>query len=586
MYDLKITGGTVVDGSGTPGRVADVGIRADRVVDIGPNLGAARESIAADGRIVAPGFVDVHTHYDAQVFWDSSLSPSCYHGVTTIIGGNCGFSIAPLNAEAGSYLLPMLARVEGMPQSTLRAGVPWDWHSFGEYLARIERRLAVNAGFMVGHSALRRVVMGPRATGEKATPQDMEQMIALLRRSLSEGGLGFSTTVSVSHNDAQGQPVPSRFATREELLTLAAIVKEFEGTTLELLPNLSFDQATIELLTDFSLAGQRPVNWNVLSLGGTDAQSVALVNRQLSATDYARARGAEVIALTFAGPATVRVNLLSGFIFDALNDWAPLFRLSPPERMQRLRDATYRASLEDSARRTEGPIGRFARWEVFRVVEVHSAANRSYVGREVGEIAQQQGKRPFDVMIDLALADGLKTSFMPPPGGTDAASYRLRAKLWTDDRTVVGASDAGAHMDMIDTFAFTTQLLAKSRELELLTVEEGVRQLTSVPARMVGLRERGELRPGWKADVVVFDPESVACGPTYTRFDLPGTTEGRLYADAVGISEVIVNGQRIVKGGTLTEARPGTVLRSGRDTYTVKLGARTSEEEEHVRGQR
>jgi N-acyl-D-aspartate/D-glutamate deacylase len=370
--------------------------------------------------------------------------------------------------------------------------------------------------------------------------------------------------------------VPSRFATREELLTLGAVVQDFEGTTLELLPNLSFDQATIELLTDFSLAGQRPVNWNVLSVGGTDAESVALVNKQLAATDHARAHGGEVIALTFAGPPTVRVNLLSGFIFDALDGWAPLFRLTPSERTLRLRDAKYRAELEESARRTQGPIGRFARWEVFRVVEVHSVANRPFVGRTVGEVAQQQGKRPFDAMLDLALADDLKTSFMPPPGGTDEASYRLRAKLWADDRTVVGASDAGAHMDMIDTFAFTTQLLAKSRELGLLPIEQAVRQLTSVPARLVGLRERGELRPGWNADVVVFDPNTVACGPTYTRFDLPGTTEGRLYADAIGVADVVVNGQRVVKGGALGAARPGTVLRSGRDTYTVKLNGHSS----------
>ena len=574
MYDLKISGGTVLDGSGARGQVADVGIREGRIVDIGPALGAARETLSAEGKIVAPGFVDVHTHYDAQVFWDPTLSPSCYHGVTTVIGGNCGFSIAPLNPEAGNYLLPMLARVEGMPQETLKAGVPWDWQSFGDYLGRIENRIAVNAGFMVGHSAVRRVAMGERATGEQATADDMQRMKSLVTRSLKEGALGFSTTVSPTHNDAEGRPVPSRHATREELLALASLVKDFEGTMLELLPNLNFDEGTAELLTDFSLAGARPVNWNVLALGGSDEASVARAKKQLAATDYARARGAEVIALTFAGAPTIRINLVSGFVFDALNGWAPLFRLPLAERMQRLRDSAYRTQLDESAKTSQGTFGRLACWETFRIVEVHSAANRDFVGKTVGDIAKAQNKRPIDALIDIALADELKTSFMPPAGGEDDDTYRLRAKLWTDNRTVVGASDAGAHMDMIDTFAFSTQLLGKSRQLELIPIEEAVRQLTSVPARLAGLRERGELRVGWHADVVVFDPATVGCGPVYTKFDLPGTREGRLYADALGIPHVIVNGKTIVRDGALMPARPGTVIRSGRDTYTVKLQGR------------
>ena len=217
MFEVLIRGGLVVDGSGGPAREADVALEGGRIARIGRIDEPARETIEAAGRIVAPGFIDVHTHYDAQAFWDPMLSPSSFHGVTTVVGGNCGFSIAPLSPDAGEYLMRMLARVEGIPLESLREGVPWDWASFGDYLTGLDGRLAVNAGFMVGHSALRRVVMGERAVGHEATPSEIEAMNALLRASLGEGGLGFSSTRSVAHNDADGQPVPSRHASREEL---------------------------------------------------------------------------------------------------------------------------------------------------------------------------------------------------------------------------------------------------------------------------------------------------------------------------------------------------------------------------------
>ena len=210
MLDLKITNGRLIDGTGAPARSGDVGVRDGRIVALGSVDEDARETLDAAGRVVSPGFVDIHTHYDAQVFWDGTVSPSCYHGVTTVIGGNCGFSIAPLSDTAGEYLMHMLARVEGMPLESLREGVPWSWRSFGDYLDLLEGKLGVHAGFMVGHSAIRRVVMGERAVGHEATPEELEQMVALLRRSIQEGGIGFSTTISPTHNDGDGQPVPSR----------------------------------------------------------------------------------------------------------------------------------------------------------------------------------------------------------------------------------------------------------------------------------------------------------------------------------------------------------------------------------------
>jgi N-acyl-D-aspartate/D-glutamate deacylase len=310
MLDVAITGGTIVDGTGAPARRGDLGIRGGRIAAIGSVSEAARQTIDARGKVVAPGFVDVHTHYDAQVFWDATLSPSPFHGVTSIVGGNCGFSIAPLSDSAGDYLMRMLARVEGMPLESLRVGVPWDWRSFGEYLDRLERRIAVNAGFMVGHCALRRVAMGERAVGHEATPAELDAMRALLAASLREGGLGFSSTISPTHNDGEGQPVPSRHASRAELIALAHVVRDFPGTTLEFLPGVSvFGDEQKALMTELSLAANRPLNWNVLS---PSADNRDYVEAQLSATDYARARGAEVIALTVPQAMTIRINLLSG----------------------------------------------------------------------------------------------------------------------------------------------------------------------------------------------------------------------------------------------------------------------------------
>ncbi len=569
MLDVVIRGGTLVDGSGEAPRQGDLGIRDGRIVALGTVDEEAREEIDARGKVVAPGFVDIHTHYDAQAFWDGTLSPSPFHGVTTVVGGNCGFSIAPLSPEAGDYLMRMLARVEGMPLESLQVGVPWDWSSFGEYLDKLEGKLSVNAGFMVGHSAIRRVVMGERAVGEEATPEELAEMVALLRTSLAEGGMGFSSTISRTHNDADGQPVPSRHASKEEILTLARQVRDFEGTTVEFLPGVDWGQDEKEYMADISLAANRPVNWNVLA---PTTMSADMVEHQLNATDVARARGAEVIALTVPQPMTVRINLHGGFVFDALYGWAHLFRMPIEERKTFLKDPANRAKLDADAKNEESGIFRaLAVWENMTIDQVRNPDLQKYRGRNIGEIAKELGKQPFDTMLDIALEDDLHTYFMPPTMGNDEDSWKLRGKVWQDDRAVIGASDAGAHLDMIDTFAFTSQVLGNGvREFGVISLEEAVRQLTDVPARLYGVRERGRLEVGWHADVVVFDPATVGLGETYTKFDLPAGA-GRLYAEAKGIDHVFANGVEIVRDNADTGARPGTILRSGRDTDTVEV---------------
>ncbi len=574
MLDLKISGGTIVDGTGAPGFTGDVGIRDGRIVAIGKVDEAARESIDATGRIVAPGFVDVHTHYDAQVFWDPKLSPSCYHGVTTVVGGFCGFSIAPITPAAADYIKPMLARVEGMPLDTLDKAVPWNWESFGEYLGLLDGKIGLNAGFFAGHSPIRRIVMGERAVGEKATPEDLEKMKALLDASLSQGALGFSTTVAPTHNDGDGNPVPSRWADHDEFCELARVVSRHEGTGLEFLPDVKFDENTAKLLTDFSIAGQRPVNWNVLIVTGRpDAAEMA--EHQLSISNYARERGGEIIALTVPVTPDVFMNLRTGFVFDALPGiWREVFKWPVEQRIEKFRDPAFRKQLAADAATVDQAtlmkaIGAF---EAYLIMGTHKEENKHLVGRRIGEIARERGVEPIDALLDLALDEDLNTLFRPEHGGHDRKTFEIRGKLWADDRTLIGASDAGAHLDLIDTFAFSTNVLQLGvREHKVISLEQAIHKMTQRPAAYFGLIDRGLIANGYHADIVVFDAATVGRGPTYYRYDIPGGSDFRLYADAQGIDHVIVNGTEIVRKGEHTGKLPGTVLRSGKDTRTVAM---------------
>ena len=575
---LAIRGGTVVDGTGAPPVRADVVIEGERVAAIGPDAGRAAGGdatvIDAGGMLVTPGFVDLHTHYDAQLFWDPNASPSPLHGVTTVLGGNCGFSLAPLAPEHADYISRMMARVEGMPLAALRAGLPWDWSSFGEWLGHLDGRIAVNAGFLVGHSTLRRLVMGERAVGGAADArQTSRPWRRALHAALAEGALGFSTSQVHTHNDGDGQPVPSRAASREEMERLAAAVRDHDGTTVELIvPGClnGFTEEEVDFLATMSLLADRPVNWNVL---GVSAMNPDNGWNQLAAGTAAAARGATVVALTLPHTMQLRLSFEHGAILDGLPGWREVFALPPAERMAAFSDPETRRRLDAGAQSEEAGILRhLAVWDRLIFEETFAPENADAEGRTVGEVARARGVAPFDALLDVVVADGLRTGLRPPIGESEE-DWVLRAQTWQDERAIVGGSDAGAHLDTMCGAIYSTSMLGDGvRARGLLSWEQAVRQLTDVPARLYGLRDRGRLVPGAFADVVVFDPATIGHGAVRTRDDLPGGAS-RLYAEAVGVGHVLVNGTEIVREGAFTGAVPGRVLRSGRDTVTVHAGS-------------
>jgi len=570
MLDLLIRDAEIVDGTGAPARHGDVGVSDGRIVAVGNVDDPAAKTVDAQGQTLAPGFVDLHTHYDAQLFWDPTASPSVQHGVTTVFGGNCGFTLAPAASDQRDYLTRMLARVEGMPLDALRAGLDWEWSSFGDWLGRLDGRTAVNAGFLVGHSALRLAAMGSDAVGGEATPEQIEKMVAVLHDALDAGALGLSTSQSPTHNDGAGQPVPSRGASREELVALASGLRDHPGTTLEAIIAgclSGFTDEDIALLTDMSVAADRPVNWNLL---GVTAANPTGHERQLRAFDASAQRGGRVVALTLPQAMKIRLSFLTGFVLDGLPGWRDTMHLPVPERLAALADPQVRRRLAEGASSKEaGMLRGLAQWDRLVLVETFAAENADATGRSVGEVAAARGGEPFDTLLDIVIADELRTGLSPPLTGDDAADWRARAEVWRHPGAVIGGSDAGAHLDMMCGAIYTTSLLGHGvREHQVVTLEEAVRLVTDVPARFYGLVERGRITPGWHADLVLFDPATIDHGPERTRYDLPAGAP-RLVADAYGISSVLVGGVEVCRDGVATGAMPGTVLRSGRDTETV-----------------
>ena len=570
MLDYVIRSGTVIDGTGGPARTADVAISDGRIAAIGavPEPGATE--FDATGLMVVPGVVDPHTHYDAQLFWDPTASPSNVHGVTTVIGGNCGFTLAPINAEDADYIRRMMAKVEGMPLAALEQGVPWTWSTFGEYLGALEGNLGVNAGFLVGHCALRRKVMGAARADEVATDAEIAAMRALLAESLAAGGLGFSSSQSRTHSDGDGRPISSRHADRREMLAFCEEVGAHEGTTLEYITNGcldAFSDEEVDLMTTMSTTAQRPINWNVLTV---DARSADRIEHQLAASSTAAAAGGQIVALTMPTLVPMNMSFRTHCALFLIPGWGEVMGLPLEERMAQLADPAVRSLLDERARSKEAGVFRgLAHWGTYIIGDTYAPANDGCAGRVVDDIAAERGASTFDTLLDIVLADDLRTVLWPNTDDGDETTWTMRAEIWRDPRAMVGGSDAGAHLDRMCGSNYPTAFLEDClRGRRLVPVEQAVHMMTDQPAQLFGLRERGLVAEGYAADLFVFDPATIASEPARLVHDLPGDAP-RLIAASVGVVRVMVNGVETVRDGSPTGAVPGSLLHSGRDTASV-----------------
>lgn len=576
MLDHLIRGATVVDGTGAPSYVADLGVRDGRIAVIAEPGTLTEEAVTSEdatGLVLAPGFVDPHTHYDAQLFWDPYATPSMNHGVTTVAGGNCGFTLAPLHPDRpddADYTRRMMSKVEGMALKALEEGVDWSWSTFREYLDALEGRIAVNAGFMVGHCALRRHVMGADAVGGQPGPAQLDAMLRLLHDAMDAGAWGLSTTRSTTHSDGDGKPVASRHALPEELLALSRAVGEHEGTQLEAIVAGCLDQFSddeIDLLVDMTAAAGRPLNWNVLTI---DAAVPERVPRQLVPSERARRAGGRVVALTMPILTPMNMSLGTFCALDLIPGWGEILSLPVPERIERLRDASTRAEMLSRADSKEaGVFRRLADFGRYVIGDTYSAANEGLSGRVVRDIAAERGQDPFHCLVEICAADELRTVLWPMPTDNDPDSWALRQRTWQHEDVLLGGSDAGAHLDRMCGAPYTTRFLGDClRGRKLVPLEQAVKMLTDDPAQLFGLRDRGRIQEGFHADLVLFDPERIDAGPATLVHDLPGDSP-RLDSKAIGIVSVRVNGVETLRDDKVTGAVPGTVLRSGRDTRTV-----------------
>ena len=552
-----LRGGTIVDGTGAPGYRGDIAFADGRVVAIGDDVGPGDRTIDVTGLVVAPGFIDIHTHYDAQVFWDPALTPSCFHGVTTVVAGNCGFSIAPTRAGDRDVITHTLEKVEDMDPASLDAGIPWDFESFPEYLASVAQHGTVlNFAAYIGHTPLRIYVMGAEASDRAAEPAEIEEMARLVTEAMEAGACGFATSFAVTHLGADGRPIPSRVATRAEIDALCRAVSDSRRGVVGI--NGVSDDLHFNDIYDLQSELDVPITFTALLTSDTGAHLKALAMHRAG-----RDKGSLVWPQVSPRPLTFSMTMVEPFTLNT----SPVFAELMPQSLEARRAAYGDRGFRDrvtAAWRSGKAGGIPPRWETYEIME--STANPQLVGRRLVDIAAERQAHPFDALLDLALAE------------TDLHHLRVKALLANDDEAGVavllreeqctlGLSDAGAHVGQLCDAPLPTDLLARwVREKDVLTIEQAVNKLSKVQADLFGFADRGVLRAGMAADIVVFDPATVAPGPLRRVRDFPANAE-RLTADRpVGMHHLFVNGTHVLADGALrsdaVEARPGVVVSS------------------------
>ncbi|MDA7784750.1 amidohydrolase family protein [Pseudomonadales bacterium] len=552
MLDLVIRNGRVVDGTGLPLYAADVGIKDGKIVTVGKVIEASKEEYDAKGQIVAPGFIDPHTHFDAQLLWDGAAKPAIEHGVTTIVPGNCSLSLAPLKAEHRMKLVGMFNQIEEMPHKAFEEGVEWNWETFEEFVGRIEKDLTINVAPLVGHSVLRLWVMGDASMQGPANQTQIDAMKDLLSQCLSAGAIGLSS--SFVDMDERLQPVPSRYSDTIELAALCdvlaehnkilQVVHEFYDTDLTL--------ARVDQLAEISLKHGITTTLSPLFVSEDNAEGAKLIMQRVVEQT---ARGARVwpqvqtrpidISFTFAVPS---------LLFIRLPGWYALMRFSTPEQiMATLRNTEARAKLVGEAQRMN------SLWKRLVLRQVQTDANQIYVGKTLAEIAEMRDSDPLNVMIDLSLAESLDAHFLSSDMGHN--DDELVASFLTHPNVMIGASDGGAHILSFSTYGDTGYLFSRFvRQCNALGLEQAVKKITSDTASLWGMHNRGFVKSGYAADITIFDDENIGRGPEYYVQDVPG--DGYRYVrDAIGVDTVIIGGAVAYNSSTgYTDARKGQVI--------------------------
>jgi N-acyl-D-amino-acid deacylase len=557
-YDLLIKDGRIVDGSGMPSFRGDVGVRDGKIAEIGKLCGPADRTIDAGGRVVAPGFIDNHCHYDAQVTWDPLCTFSPEHGATTVIFGNCSLSLAPVRPGKEERMAEFLSYVEAIPMEVLRT-VAFDWETIPQYIERLDRRLGVNVGTLIGHSAVRYYVMGDDCQKREATADEIKAMQAVVRDGLAAGALGLSVSREPGHYDPQGVRIPALWANEEEIFALGAVLREL-GTGLIQVGGGRYVEMQNGMMARLAEATGRTVVYNSLS------QTVRRPNewRELMArVDETVAKGIRAYPMCSTNRVTQHFTMRNSQVFRGLPTWHPILLAPDEEKLRAYRDPAVRQKLHEEAvaHKVDVEAVGISRnwWDYIRVHQPVLEKNKPLQFKTLGEIARLQGKRVIDAFLDLVVEENLDTVFLQAENNIDDEAMR---QILTYPNAVLGLSDGGAHVQFHGGAGFSTRLLSEwVREKGIMSLEQGVRRLTFDSASIFGIYDRGLLRPGLAADIVIFDPDTVRPLPETIVHDFPAGG-WRIKEDAVGIHATIVNGQVLLEEGRHTGALPGRVLRN------------------------